>query len=177
MWQLGYKESWEPKNWCFWTMVLQKTLESPLDCKEIQLVNSKGDQPWIFIGKTDVEAETPILWPPDAKSWLTGKTLMLGKIEDRRIREQQKMRCLGGITNSVNMNLRKLQEIVQDREVWCAAVHGVAKNQTWFSDWTTRGLNNTPPSTRQVVLLLYFSSFLQEMTKQKMTRTSERCHI
>ena len=73
MWELDYKESWLPKNWCFWTVVLEKTLESPLDCKEIQAVNPKGNQSWIFIGRTDVEAETPILWPPDAKSWLIWK--------------------------------------------------------------------------------------------------------
>ena len=73
MWELNYKESWGPKNWCFWTVVLEKTLESPLDCKEIQPVHSKGDQSWAFIGRTDAEAETPILWPPHAKSWLTGK--------------------------------------------------------------------------------------------------------
>ena len=73
MWELDYKESWAPKNWCFWTVVLEKTLESPLDCKEIQPVNPKGNQSWIFIGRTDVEAETPILWPPDAKSWLIWK--------------------------------------------------------------------------------------------------------
>ena len=73
MWELDYKESWAPKNWCFWTLVLEKTLESPLDCKEIQPVHPKGDQSWVFIGKTDVDAETPILWPRDAKSWLTGK--------------------------------------------------------------------------------------------------------
>jgi len=73
MWELDYKESWAPKNWCFWTVVLEKTLESPLDCKEIQPVHLKGDQSWVFIGRTDVEAETPILWPPDAKSWLIGK--------------------------------------------------------------------------------------------------------
>jgi len=70
MWELDYKESWPPKNWCFWTMVLEKTLESPLDCKEIQPLHPKGDQSWVFIGKTDVETETPILWPPDVKSWL-----------------------------------------------------------------------------------------------------------
>ena len=73
MWELDYKESWAPKNWCFWTLVLEKTLGSPLDCKEIQPVHPKADQSWVFIGRTDVEAESPILWPPDAKSWLTGK--------------------------------------------------------------------------------------------------------
>ena len=86
MWELNYKESWVPKNWCFWTVVLEKTLENTLDCKEIQPVHPKGDQSWIFIGRTDAEAETPILWPPDAKNWLIWKDLMLGKIEGRRRR-------------------------------------------------------------------------------------------
>ena len=79
MWDLDYKESWAPKNWCFWTVVLERTLESPLDCKEIQPVHPKGHQSWIFIGRTDAEAETPILWPPDANSWLTGKDRDAGK--------------------------------------------------------------------------------------------------
>ena len=84
MWELDYKESWVLKNWCFWTVVLEKTLKSPLDCKEIQPVHPKGDQSWVFTGRTDVEAETPILCPPDAKTWLFEKILMLGKIEGRR---------------------------------------------------------------------------------------------
>ena len=79
MWELDYKESWVLKNWCFWTVVLEKTLESPLECKEIQPVHPKGNQSWIFIGRTDVEAETPILWPPDAKNWLIGKYSDVGK--------------------------------------------------------------------------------------------------
>ena len=79
MWELDYKESWAPENWCFWTVVLEKTLESPLDCKEIQPAHPKGDQSWVFIGRTDAEAETPILWPPDAKNWLTGKDPDAGK--------------------------------------------------------------------------------------------------
>ena len=89
MWELEHKEGWMPKNWCFWTMVLEKTLESPLDCKEIKSVDSKGNQSWIFIRRTDVEAEAPILWPPDVTSWLVlDKTLMLGRIEGRRRRGQ-----------------------------------------------------------------------------------------
>ena len=84
MWELDHKESWVPKNWCFWTVVLEKTLESLLDIKEIQSVNSKGNQSWILIGRTDAEAESPILWPPDARTYSLEKTLMLGKIEDRR---------------------------------------------------------------------------------------------
>ena len=99
MWELGYKKSWVRKNWCFWTVVLEKTLESPLDCKEIQPVYPKGDQSWVFIGRTDAEAETPTLWPPDAKSWLIWKDpgLVLGKIEGRRRRGRQRMRWVGWV--------------------------------------------------------------------------------
>ena len=105
VWMLDWEESWVPKNWCFWTVVLEKTLASPLDCKEIQPVHSEGDQSWAFFGRTDAKAETPILWPPHAKSWLTGKTLMLGGIGGRRRRGRQKMRWLDGITDLMDMLL------------------------------------------------------------------------
>ena len=109
-------------------MVLEKTLESPLDCKEIQPVHPKRDQSWVFIGRTDFEAATPILWPPGLFSF--EKTLMLGKIEGRRRRGQQRIRWLHSVTDSMDMGLGGLRELMMDREAWHAVVHGVSKNWT-----------------------------------------------
>ena len=132
MWELDYKESWGPKNWCFWTVVLEKTLESPLDCKEIQPVHPKGDQSWVFIGRTDVEAETPILWPPDTKSWLIWEDPDAGKDwgqEDMGLTEDEMV----GWHHRLDGHGF---ELVMDRAVWCAAVHGVTKSRTRLSNWT-----------------------------------------
>ena len=137
MWELDYKESWAPKNWYFLTVMLEKTPESPLDCKEIKPVNPKGNLSWMFTGRTDVDAETPALWPPDAKNWLIGKDPDSGKDRGQEEKGTTGMRWLDIITtNLMDMNLSKLWETVEERGAWHAAVHRVKKSQTWLRDWT-----------------------------------------
>ena len=151
MWELDYKESWVPKSWCFWTVVLEKTLESPLDCKEIQPVHPKGNQSWVFIGRTDVEAETPILWPPDAKSWLTGKDPDAGKDwrwEKKRMTEDEMVGWHHQLSG------HEFEQAL-GRKAWCAVVHGVAKSWTWLIDWTTTNkiqpMGSDDPSSGSII--------------------------
>ena len=135
MWELDYKESWAQKHWCFRTVVLEKTLECPLDCEEIQPVHPKGNQSWVFIGTTDIETVTPIFWPPDAKSWLIGKDPDAWKDWRQEEKGSTEDEMVGWHHWLNGHEIVKLQELVMDREAWCAAVYGVTNSWTRLNDW------------------------------------------
>ena len=154
MWELDYTENWVLKNWCFWTVVLEKTLENPLDYKELKPVYRKGNHSWIFIGRTDAEAETPILWPPDGKNWLIGKAPDARKDwwqEEKGMTEDEMVEWTWVPARS--------RSLVMDREAWSAAVHVVAKGRTQLNDWTDASWNK--PNTEKQILsdLTYMWNF------------------
>ena len=136
MWELDCEEDWAPKNCCFWTVVLEKTLESPLNCKEIQPVHSEGDQPWDFFGRSDAKAEAPVLWPPHPKSWVFGQDNVAGRDWGQEEKGTTQDEMAGIITDSMDVSLSELREMVMDREAWRDAIHGVANSRTRLSNWT-----------------------------------------
>ena len=136
MWEVDYRESWALKNWCFWTVVLEKTLESPLDCKEIQPIYTKGNQSWIFIGQTNAEAETPIVWPPDAKNWLIWKGPNPGKDWRQEEKESTEDEMVGWHHQLDGHEFEQALGVGDGQGSLAAAVHGITKSQTQLSDWT-----------------------------------------
>ena len=164
MWELDHKEGLMPKNWCFQIVVLEKTLESPLDSKEIKPVSPKGNQPWILIGRTDSEAEAPILWLPDAKSQLIWRRpSRWERLKAKREEVTENEMGYNGITDSMGMNLGKLLEIVRDRKAWCTAVHAGTKNWIWLSDWITTRTRSQKTCTHKTIKYWW--------KKSKMTQT------
>jgi len=135
MWELYYKESWAPRNWCFWTVVLEKTLENPLDCKEIKAVNPKGNQSWIFIGRTNAEAEAPILWPPDAKNWLIGKDPDAGKDWRQKEKRTTEDEMIGWHHWLNGREFERARGVGEGQGSWACCSPQVTKSWTWLNDW------------------------------------------
>ena len=163
MWELDSKKGWAPKNWCIQTEVLEKILESPLDCKKIKAVHPKGKQPWISIGRTDAEVEAQILWPPDANCWLIGKDPDAGKNWRQEEKGTTEDEIVGWHHQLNGHEFDKLPEMVKDREVWHAAVHGTPKSWTWLSSWTTtRRIGVVDPE--KAMCYLAFSSPVSDST-------------
>ena len=171
MWELDYKESWV-QNWCLWTVMLEKTLESPLDCKDIKPVNPKENQSWILIGRTDAEAETPTLWPPDAKNWLIGKDPDAGKDQrqkEKRVAEDEMVVWYHWFNGHELVS--KFWELVMNREAWHAIVHGVTKNWTWLSHWP-----EVPETEIKVYIMLFtLTGFLHVLLSQFTDEDFEDC--
>ena len=176
MWELDHKEGWAPKNWCFWTVVLEKTLESPLNSKKIKPLNPKGNQSWIFIGRTDAEAEAPILWPPDVKSQFTGKDPDTGKDwrQDEKGTTEDEM---VGSHHWLDGHEFEHQKLVMDKEAWCASVHGDTKSQTQLSNWTEHvlGLEDRAVNKRDDTPgPLKLTSLWRRQTTDKQTQVLQR---
>ena len=168
MWELDHKKGWAVKHWYFLIVVLEKTLKSPLNSKEIKPINPKGNQFWKFIGRTDAEAEAPVLWPPDSKSWLIGKNPNAGKDLGQEVMGQWRMRWLEGITNSTDIILSKLWKIVKDRDTWCVPVFGMQTvlrdcTKVMYNNWTTAWFRKC---SNFIVLHIFVQFFQHHLSKR-----------